>query len=245
MIFMLAATWPDAIKRDPAYHNDGAQGGDRPSGPEASRNTGYDDLNRHKYWRFVDRPFSQGGSDPSSVEIPSPNAQTQIAAFRAVLSSTNGSRELKSYDLVWLLHLIGDVHLPLHCATRVSSANAQGDAGGNAVLFCSVRAETCNSELHAFGDDILGTSNVLTSADKYAAALDVPTVSASDIRDAKPWIDESFSLAQTTAYRSPVLTGDGPFRATPDYTRDARSTARKQVALAGARLAMLLETDLR
>ena len=31
MIFMLAATWPDAIKQDAQCHNDGGRGGDSPT----------------------------------------------------------------------------------------------------------------------------------------------------------------------------------------------------------------------
>jgi hypothetical protein len=128
MVFMLAATWPDAIKMDRTYKNDGTEGGDRPSGPEASQNVGYSDHLRHKYWHFVDRPFSQDGT---ALEDPStPNAQTQIAVFRAVLASDSPD-ELKSYDLSWLLHLVGDVHQPLHCTSRFSQGEPHGDAGGN------------------------------------------------------------------------------------------------------------------
>src|SRR5262249_2584166 len=62
MMFMLAATWADAIKQDPAYHDDGSGHGDRPPpGPSARRNAGYSDRARHKYWHFVDRPFSRDG----------------------------------------------------------------------------------------------------------------------------------------------------------------------------------------
>ena len=32
-IFMLAATWPDEIKSDSKYHNDGSENGDVPDGP--------------------------------------------------------------------------------------------------------------------------------------------------------------------------------------------------------------------
>jgi len=120
LIFMLAATWPDAIKRDNDYHDDGSNNGNIPDGPEVLRNTGYDDFNRHKYWHFVDKPFSQDGTDVSSMKVPEPNADTQIVAFRDVLKS-NSSDDRKSYDLVWLLHLLGDVHQPLHCVTRVSA----------------------------------------------------------------------------------------------------------------------------
>jgi hypothetical protein len=92
MIFMFAATWPDAIKSDASYHNDGDENGNRPTGPEASRNTD---------WHFVDEPFRQDGGDVSSVQIPAPNAQTQITIFRGVLMSADASADLKSYDLVW------------------------------------------------------------------------------------------------------------------------------------------------
>lgn len=245
MIFMLAATWPDAIKSDPSYHNDGDQGGNRPTGPEASRNTGYDDFNRHKYWHFVDEPFRLDGGDVSSVQIPSPNAQTQIAVFRAVLESSDASADLKSYDLVWLLHIVGDVHQPLHCTTQVSDAHPDGDAGGNDVGFCTVGATKCTGELHAFWDDILGTGNSVASADKFAASLDAPSESPEDIADAGKWVSESFALAKADVYVAPVADGDGPFRATQDYTDAAKALAQKQVALAGARLSAVLEAGLK
>jgi len=134
MVFMLAATWPDAIKRDNAYQNDGADNGDRPSGPEASQNIGYSDHLRHKYWHFVDQLFSQDGT--ALEEASTPNAQTQIVEFRRVLGS-HSPDPLKSYDLSWLLHLVGDVHQPLHCASRFSQAEPHADAGGNRVKLCA------------------------------------------------------------------------------------------------------------
>jgi hypothetical protein len=247
MIFMLAATWPDSIKSDGNYHNDGSRGGDVPDGPEPSRNTGYDDFNRHKYWHFVDHPFAQDGSDTGAFVTPSPNAETQIAAFREVLKSDSPAK-LKSYDLVWLLHLIGDLHQPLHCATRISSDSAQGDNGGNDEIFCTVGATSCpptsRSKLHAYWDDILGTSTSVASADKYAATLEAPSVSESDVANADTWIQESFLLAQKDVYIAPVEAGDGPFKADEKYTADARKLANLQVALAGARLAEVLKTDL-
>lgn len=244
-LFMLAATWADAIKGDPDYHDDGAGGGNLPTGPESSRNTGYDDFNRHKYWHFVDQPFSQDGTDISGFAVPAPNAETQIAVFSAIVRSRTASNDLRSYDLVWLLHLVGDVHQPLHCVTRVSSDHPQGDAGGNDETFCDVQAATCTGKLHAFWDDILGTSDDIRSADEFAAELDVPSVSRSDVANAKSWIQEGFTLAKAKVYVDPVVNGDGPFRATAEYTGAARKLARQQIALAGARLAELLREDLK
>ena len=118
MIFMLAATWPDRIKQNSHYTKDGKQKGNRPpDGPTASQNIGYTDFAMHKYWHFIDTPFSQDGT--ALAAIPTPNAQTQIEVFRSVLASTSPD-VLKSCDLAWLLHLVGDVHQPLHCAARFS-----------------------------------------------------------------------------------------------------------------------------
>ena len=124
-------------------------------------NTGY----------FVDTPFSQDNSDASSMTVSTPDAETQIAVFRGVLRS-NAASALKSYDLVWLLHLIGDVHQPLHCATRISKTHPKGDAGGNDVGFCTAGAAACNGKLHSYWDGVLGTSSLVASADTYASGLD-------------------------------------------------------------------------
>ncbi len=245
IIFMLAATWPDEIKSDGKYQNDGSNNGDTPDGPDAARNTGYDDFNRHKYWHFVDLPFSQDGTDVSSMKVPVPDAETQIAAFRAILNSSSPDK-LKSYDLVWLLHIVGDVHQPLHCSTRVSTGHPQGDTGGNDVPFCTATATKCTSELHAFWDDILGTSKA-DSADKFAATLTAPSVDSADIADAKKWIDESFNLAKQKVYVNPPIDDANapPYRATTNYTGDAKTVAQGQVALAGARLAKLIQSELK
>src|SRR5262245_29872651 len=139
MIFMIAATWADRIKKDPDYHTDGTHKGNRPpNDPTAGQNIGYDDLARHKYWHFIDLPFSDDNTELPLV--PTPNAQTQIALFRAVLASASGnssSEKLKSYDLSWLLHLVGDLHQPLHATTRVGDTQPDGDDGGNAVKLTS------------------------------------------------------------------------------------------------------------
>jgi hypothetical protein len=99
IIFLAASVWADDIKGEPKYSDDGPDpGGNIPSGtPTSSQNVGYSDLLRHRYWHFIDVPFSPDGA--KLPEIPSPNAETQIEAFRKVISSDQPD-ELKSYDLV-------------------------------------------------------------------------------------------------------------------------------------------------
>jgi hypothetical protein len=238
MIFMIAATWADQIKRDSNYIKDGSQGGNRPEGsPDPGRNTGYDDLLMHKYFHFIDTPFATDGT--ALPAIPTPNAQERIALFRTVLASTSADG-LKSYDMTWLLHLVGDIHQPLHAATRVSSTDPDGDAGGNLVkLDCS------KCELHAFWDDLLGTQNSLKTVMKAARKLPQADAALAAKSDEKDWIAESFLAAQQTAYVAPIAAGDGPFTLTTKYKKDAGKLAKQRVVLAGTRLANLLNTELK
>jgi hypothetical protein len=238
MIFMLATTWADEIKRDRSYKQDGTQGGNRPDGsPDPGRNTGYDDLLMHKYWHFIDTPFATDGT-PLPL-IPTPNAQERIALFRTVLASSS-SDELKSYDLVWLLHIVGDIHQPLHASTRVSQADPEGDAGGNLV-----KLDCAKCELHFFWDDLLGTPNDLPSVLKKARKLPKPKSSLVAKMDEKDWVAEGFQGAQQVVYAPPVGPGDGPYTLSPEYKKRAGNLAKQRVALAGGRLAKLLNDELK
>lgn len=239
MYFMIAATWPDEIKSDSTYINDGSANGDRPpSGPNASQNIGYSDKNRHKYWHFVDTPFTQDGTAPLPA-IPHPNAESEIAVLRQTLASTRPDT-LKSYDLVWLLHLVGDVHQPLHSSTRVDAGDPGGDNGGN-----NVKLAAPGSELHAFWDGLPGDSSKVADAIVYGKTLAAADPLLAKKPAAADWIKESFDIAQTTVYSSPIGTTDGPFTITPEYKTKAEKIAAERVELAGERLANLINDELK
>jgi len=238
MIFMLATVWADDIKRDRGYKQDGTQSGNRPQGsPDPDRNAGYDDLLMHKYWHFIDTPFSTDGTP--LPPIPTPNAQERIALFRTVLASSSPD-ELKSYDLVWLLHIVGDIHQPLHACTRVSKLDPDGDAGGNLVKLDCTRCQ-----LHFFWDDLLGTGNDLPSVLKKARKLPNPKAALVAKMDEKAWVAESLAVARQVVYSPPVGPNDGPYTLTLDYQKKAGKLAKLRVALAGARLAKLLNDELK
>jgi hypothetical protein len=243
MVFMLAAQWADEIKGDSTYSDDGSNNGNTPDGATSSQNTGNSDLLKHKYFHFVDTPFAIDGS--ALPAIPTPNAQERITLFRGVLASTSDDK-LKSYDLTWLLHLVGDVHQPLHCATRVSTTDPNGDSGGNKV---KLKCKGCAKELHAFWDDLLGTGAsaqaVITPVIKAAQKLPAADPGLAAKSDEKVWIAESFQAAQQTVYQPPVAAGDGPFTLTSAYKNAAKSLAKQRIALAGARLAHLINTELK
>src|SRR5262249_24882757 len=145
----------------------GTSNGDRPPTDGTQwLNTGYSDMHRHKYWHFVDTPFAQDGTTTLPA-IPTTNAETEIAVCRQTLTlaSTSATTDkLKSYDLVWLMHLVGDVHQSLRATTRVRAGDLDGDAGGNSVKLSS-------GNLHSYWDELPGDSSSLAKVIEYAKAL--------------------------------------------------------------------------
>jgi hypothetical protein len=63
--------------------------------------------------------------------------------------------------------------------------------------------------------------------------------------DTAVWVKESFEDAQKEVYIAPIGTGDGPFTLTAAYKANARKVAKERIALAGARLANVLNAELK
>lgn len=242
-MFAMLSTWADNIKGDAAYSDIGAKGGNTPpaNDPNASRNIGYADKLRHKYWHFIDVPFSTDGTDLKPAPVP--NAETQINAFRAALRS-DAADDVKSYDLVWLLHMVGDVHQPLHAVARFTKGQPEGDDGGNGVRFC---ADPCRENLHAFWDGLLGGSSYdplhdINSAVMLAGHLDEGAPAGAAETDIRAWLAQSVKIAQDAVYASPVRPDPavGPSKTNRAYRQRALAVAEDQVVLAGYRLARML-----
>jgi len=251
--FVNAATWPDRIKAPGAGF---ASDGDDPNGPKAkgpANNIGLTDKVLHKYWHFADNPVP-AGSGPAAPNI---NSIERIGAFNGVLGQalpTNAAakakaRALKAYDLVWLLHIVGDVHQPLHNASQygaVFKTPAPGmDAGGNDILISNYPGF---SELHGFWDGAPGDAKgaqTLGIAIYAARNLDAPAAPQAAILTPATWAQESYQLAVDYAYVQPIqLQSIGPFTPTTTYATNASLKAREQVALGGVRLASLLNAAL-
>jgi len=242
MIFMIAATWPDRIKQLKKTYKNDTKNGDVPDGKASNRqNIGYTDHFLHKYWHFVDTPFAQDGTNMSHKKIPKPNAETEIAVFRAVLAS-NKSDALKSYDLSWLLHLVGDVHQPLHCITRFGKNQPEGDAGGNFVKLCS---PPCKDELHAFWDGLPGDSDSPLAAMIYAKQLAAADATLADDLVVADWLTESVNDAKQFVYVDPIGLGVGPFTINDTYRNNAKTVVDRRIAVGGARLARIINQELK
>ena len=102
-VFLRAATWSDWIRNHHAK--------------EFS----------HPNWHFIDLPYVPPGSHLKPEDYPpaKPNVVTQIPVCIEKVQS--GTAEEKAVYLCWLLHLVGDIHQPLHCTTLFSEEFPEGD----------------------------------------------------------------------------------------------------------------------
>ena len=232
--FVRAAVWPDDIKNK-LTHPASIDDGEDPTNPNAAANLGYSDKLMHKYWHYIDLPFS---TDKTKLIQPkSPNAETQIKAFRDTIAAPSASDDVKSYDVTWLIHMVGDVHQPLHATSRFSKLHPKGDAGGNLVIVKCL--PNCGRNLHSFWDGLEDANQNPQAAIAAAAKLKKATGPAVGKTDPRVWITESFEIAKKSVYRAPIGTTNKTFTITAAYKKDATKIGKERIALGGARLAKL------
>lgn len=199
---------------------------------------------------FVDLPFSVDGT--SLPALPSPNIVTALQQNVAILKNPGSSPSAQAQALRFIIHFVGDIHQPLHCATRVDSANPKGDEGGNGVLL-NVAGKSV--KLHGYWDGGIGAfpkggpgpdflppalSTIGPAANMAMAgnpATD-PKLKLNDPTNFAGWAQESFALAKSTAYNG-MKNGVTPSAA---YNTKALKVARQRVAWGGYRLAALLNS---
>jgi hypothetical protein len=210
--FMRASNWADDIR-------------DMPGFPEGQK---------HKDWHYTNVPFSSDGTPTRPPAVP--NVKTQLAAMRKQLANRSASDHDRAFALVWLLHLVGDVHMPLHCTARFDRKLPGGDRGGTLILVSTDPTDN----LHLFWDRALGTSTQLVEARAAARALPAVDAALAAVADENVWVTEGFEAAKKWVYRPPVGVGPGPFPLDARYAQEARTVAAQRMALAGERLARLL-----
>lgn len=163
---------------------------------------------------------------------------------------TTGRDKTDAEMLGFLFHLIGDVHQPLHTTTRYSPKNPDGDAGGNGFAI-RMPPETRIRNLHSFWDaagglfgfdtvtrDAAGMARIRESAERITRQFPESGMPERKVLDVQQWVDESNQIARTFSYVR-IKDGDAP---TPAYTEETQRICARRIALAGYRLAELLNS---
>ena len=218
-IFAEAATWPDDIRSDPRFHDEGESEHSPPL-------PGFPDSARHKSWHYVDVD-DQGR--PARGE-----ADRQIERLSRLLRSTAKNDEI-SYALPWLLHLVADIHQPLH-------AGRADDEGGTLVeIENPFNKRLPFTSLHIYWDDLPGPpwlrgQKLEDKARRLIAEYPAPRQGAVAL-----WRDESHRLL-ASAY--PDTVGSLLPIITEDFNRRAHAIAERRIVDAGYRLGSLLEASI-
>ncbi len=190
-------------------------------------------------WHFVNVPVSARHYDPRDCRRGG-CVVSKIAEFRTVLMDPHAARSRRRTALRFYVHLIQDLHQPMHVADR-------NDRGGNNLQLRYGRYD--NTNLHQVWDSGLlyqgfrNETELLRKLDDLAQAPESGNWLKGRIED---WADESLEIGRQ-AYMVPgsnrvLRTGDALGR---DYERANLPLVTDRVARSGVRLAALLNEVLK
>lgn len=201
-------------------------------------------------WHFDDIPVC-GGADASRYCRKGACASVQLSRHLDMLANTSASLRRKNEALKWVVHLVGDIHQPLHAATN-------RDRGGNTVQV-SFFGERDNPpygtiNLHTIWDIHMvrrlirekGGEDAVVSrgiGDAQRAAWEQGSISE--------WVSESHELARAVVYPSLPAAFSCSGRITgiltigEDYYSKTAPMIETQIRKAGIRLALVLNQTLK
>ena len=181
-----------------------------------------------KTWHYVNVDPSEG-SYSASVKDPKGDVVTAITGIVDRLKSGELTVEQERVELMMLIHLVGDMHCPMH-------AGRKGDRGGNGT---QVQFFGKSIKLHSLWDSEIVESAHRWSYSEWGSQVDrvskreKKTIVIGGVAD---WIEESVALA-SDVYENSVGAGNLSY----DYVAHYAPIIESQLLKAGLRLAKLLE----
>lgn len=218
-LFMLAAKWSDDVRTKHKEYN-------RPA------------------WHYVNIPYRPGEA-PGTI----PPGGSIISAFwenRSTVQSAAADDKARAVALCWMLHLIGDIHQPLHTVKLVTEQFPEGDRGGTRFYVLAPSGKTIS--LHKLWDDlIIGPKTGFRGAKNEATLLrnqpDLKRMNFAKQLAVKPfdeWAVETYNTAVERAYNKGTLQGSNDKNngvvLPSDYPDQAKETAERQIVLSGYRI---------
>lgn len=215
-LFAEAATWPDGIRNDPRFYDPGRE-------PATPLLPGFADMARHKRWHYVDL-----GADG---KVRDGELDSRIEQLGRQLATTRDSTQL-TYALPWFLHLVADIHQPLHVGRH-------DDEGGNDFAIENpFNKRLPFPSLHAYWDDLPGPPWLRGKRLAKQAQWLIENVPQPMQGDVALWREESHGLLDD-AY--PTTAGSLLPIVSETFHRQARDIANRRIVAAGYRLGHRLE----
>lgn len=205
-------------------------------------------------WHYNNRPVCEDGDDFKAYCDKGNCATKQIYEWEKVLADDHSSTKDRALAVRLLVHMIGDIHQPLHIADHE-------DRGGNLVFVTYADGDQDRTvKLHKFWDNVLVAMVMKdqhlasTATSKYAKSLDDEfhdsrtQWQAGRFRD---WAAESTALARAHSYRTILpdacptdFVVEKPVPIAAAYIDPAKGVVPTQLAKAGYRIAFVLNRSL-
>jgi hypothetical protein len=184
---------------------------------------------------YINFPFTFDGT-----KLIPPNIINAVSAIKEAEADLHSDSDnfSKGFSLRILLHVVADLHQPLHAASQYSVTHPQGDKGGNLVRLAK---NPLARNLHQYWDKGGGflTTKPYTNKQLKRRALTIekkwPCELASMNLNPEVWANESHRLAVEKAYL--IKAGQKPDK---KYQYMVKRITEERLALAACRLAAIL-----
>lgn len=201
---------------------------------------------RFNKWHYVSLPISVHNAPTKPMD--NNNAAFAIEKAKKMLASKYTTNKNKFFYLKMLVHCVGDLHQPLHSAERYTWKTPNGDFGGNTFMIFNPHHQLVS--LHRFWDGGLGLFKY------YNKKYPIHPVKTIKVAKELEWKFRDFKSQPGLMNGSPMAWAEeGRFmsrhfvynlqqRTTPskEYIHHGRELVQKRLALAGFRLAHILNT---
>ena len=178
-------------------------------------------------WHFINHPIGLGATAPDRDQVV-----WAIEHFREQ-AAVSGQGAQRAEALAFLVHLVGDVHQPLHACNYFGPECPDGDMGGRKVLVNHPWAKN----LHQFWDSA-GEPPDVTVAELKARVARASGGPQAHLVDPQAWAQESLSVARQVGYPGGQ---PPPGELSIEYQQRVREVCTQRLLLAGLRLAYVLE----
>lgn len=181
--------------------------------------------NKYYTWHYINMPMDE--NYVTSKKNPDGDLVTGIEFCKSVIRDKNASDDDKAFYLKLLIHLIGDLHQPMH-------VGLEEDRGGNDF---KVQWFYKDSNLHRVWDSQMidefdMSYNELAENADVLSKKQVKAIQEGSVID---WVDETHELTKKV-YKSAEPDENLRYR----YSYDHFKTVRSQLQIAGIRLAKVL-----
>jgi hypothetical protein len=211
--YELISTWPDSIRSQRIY--------------------------AYSHWHYIAVSFSSDDT-PLKNKVDTDNAVWALNSMKAVIKNDHANMYERARFLAFFSHIVGDLHQPLHTVTRFSLKKRNGDLGGNTF---NIYYHNKRISLHKLWDEGVGEFDASPTADNVAMITkDILAVYPKkyfgkkiDDLSFNNWTTEGMSNARQYVYKVDEEQSPGE-----DYLSQGKNISAQQAALAGYRLANLL-----